>query len=133
MRRAQYAVPGPAGDGELTVFYFGSGQGGSVEDNLARWYGQFQQADGRETRAVATRETRTVQGMNITVTRARGRFTGGGMPGSAPAAPREDYALLGAIVETPEGPWFFKLTGPSATVEGARGSFDALLGSMRRR
>jgi hypothetical protein len=39
--------------------------------------------------------------------------------------------LLGAIVETPRGPWFFKMTGARATVEAARPAFDALLDSAR--
>ena len=30
-----------AGDAETVVFYFGPGQGGGVESNIARWAGQF--------------------------------------------------------------------------------------------
>src|SRR2546425_12447472 len=43
-RAAQYRIPRAAGDaeaGELVLFFFGRGKGGSAEDNLARWYGQF--------------------------------------------------------------------------------------------
>ena len=122
MRRAQYVIPGsgPNTEGELTVFWFGAGQGGSTESNLARWYGQFEQPDGRPTAAVATRERRTSHGLAVTVTRVEGRFTGGGMPGASQAAPpRDGYALAAAIVETPNGPWFFKMTGPRATLAGA--------------
>jgi hypothetical protein len=132
MRRAQYAVPGAGGaeDGELAVFYFGQGQGGGVEANLDRWYGQFTQPDGGSTRASASRERRTVGTLAVTVTRARGTFAGG-MPGAGPSTPRPRWALLGAIVETPGGLWFFKLTGPEATVEAARRGFDELLESLR--
>jgi len=39
MRVATYSVPGPksASAGECAVFFFGAGQGGSVDDNVARW------------------------------------------------------------------------------------------------
>lgn len=125
MRRAQYAVPGAAGDGELAVFYFGVGQGGDIDENLRRWHGQFERTD-----APPTRESRTVGTMRVTITSATGRFNAGGMA-AAPAGPRDDFALLGAIVETPQGPWFFKLTGPRATITAARPAFDALVASMR--
>lgn len=135
MRRAQFAIPGatPEADGELAVFWFGAGQGGSIDSNLTRWYGQFEQADGRPSGAVATRETRTAHGLTVTVTRVEGRFTGGGMPGAAPAAPREGYAMLAAIAETPNGPWFFKMTGPRATVAAASSAFDAMVASFEFR
>ena len=46
MRVATYKIPAAAGteDGECGVFFFGKGQGGSVEDNLARWRAQFEPA-----------------------------------------------------------------------------------------
>lgn len=40
------------------------------------------------------------------------------------------WALLGAIVEAPEQPYFFKLTGPAATVHAARPAFEALLDTI---
>jgi hypothetical protein len=135
MRRAQYEVPGADGAGELTVFWFGAGQGGSIDANLERWYGQFTQPDGRPSSAVATRERRTSHGLPVTITRVQGRFAGGGMamPGAPPAAPHDNYALLGAIVETPSGPWFFKLTGPSSTLAAATPAFDELVASFEMR
>ena len=51
MRRAQYRIPGGAGPGECVVFYFGPGQGGDAEANVARWAGQFRGADGQSARA----------------------------------------------------------------------------------
>ena len=42
MRAATYKIPanpGDAEDAECAVFYFGPGQGGSIEANLQRWYG----------------------------------------------------------------------------------------------
>ncbi len=132
MRAAQYLIPGAAGDLTLAVFYFGQGQGGSIDDNLQRWWGQFEQPDGRPSAEVAQRTTRTVGALPVTVTTLTGRSRGGGGMMGAPSEPaRDDQMLLGAIVVTPRGPWFFKVTGPRASVEAARPAFDALIDSAR--
>jgi hypothetical protein len=46
---------------------------------------------------------------------------------------KPDYRLLGAIVEAPQGNVFFKLTGPRATVAGAKDAFDGLVSSITRK
>ena len=79
------------------MFWFGAGQGGSIDSNLERWYGQFAQPDGRPSAAVATRETRTSHGLTVTVTRVEGRFAGGGMPGAGTPTTHDGYALLGEV------------------------------------
>jgi hypothetical protein len=48
-------------------------------------------------------------------------------PGSA----RPNYRLLGAVVEGPLGPWFFKATGPDETLSAERSTFLAMLRTMR--
>ena len=53
------------------------------------------------------------------------------MPGVPPAPAFEHGRLLAAIVETPSGPWFFKMTGPDHTVASARDAFDAMIRSVR--
>jgi hypothetical protein len=127
MRRAQYTIAGAAGaDAELTVFWFGVGQGGSIDDNLRRWHDQFT-AEGS---TAPTTTQRTVHNLRVHVTERRGRFAGMAMPGAPAPTAREDWALLGAIVETPDGPWFFKMTGPRATIESARRGFDDLVASF---
>jgi hypothetical protein len=39
--------------------------------------------------------------------------------------------LLAAVVEGTGGPWFFKLTGPDATVQAARDPFLAMIKASR--
>ena len=131
MRRAQYAVPGatPADDAEVAVFYFGVGQGGSVEDNIRRWQGQFASDPNAPAAAPPTTE-RTVHGLRVHLTERFGRFAGMAMPNAPSPTGHDNWGMLGAIVETPQGPWFFKLTGPRATVEGARARFDDLVASF---
>src|SRR5256885_11513289 len=41
MRKAQLEVARGLEKAEVTFFHFGADQGGSAEDNVARWYGQF--------------------------------------------------------------------------------------------
>jgi hypothetical protein len=55
------------------------------------------------------------------------------MPGAAPTSPHSAWRLVGAIVEAPSGSWFFKLTGPDATVKAATKEMDAFVDSMRPR
>jgi hypothetical protein len=58
----------------------------------------------------------------------KGTFNGGMGENST----SENFGLLGAIVVTPEdSKYFFKLTGPSATVKVAREPFYQLLDSVR--
>ena len=50
MRAATYTVAAAPGDrepGECAVFFFGRGQGGSVQDNIDRWRSQIQGPDGK--------------------------------------------------------------------------------------
>ena len=85
-----------------------------------------------QTREIATRRTFTVGSMPVTETEATGRLGGSSMamPGMAPAPTFEHGRLLAAIVETPQGPWFFKMTGPDQTVANARAPFEAMLRSL---
>jgi hypothetical protein len=51
------------------------------------------------------------------------------MLGGAPT-PHPHWTLLGAIVETSGSPYFFKMTGPQATVRAAHVAFDRLIESV---
>jgi hypothetical protein len=130
MRKATYVVPrtgSDAEDGELAVFYFGPGQGGSVDANVDRWVKQFKEVPPDKVKRADRQANGLVQ---HTVEIASGTFDGSTMSG-APSKPKEKYGLLGAIVSSPGGSYFFKLTGPSATVQAARKDFYALLDSVK--
>lgn len=128
MRAAEYAVRDHAG-AELTVFHFGSDQGGSVDDNVARWVDQFEQPDGRPSRDAAVVERAEVNGIRVTKVDVSGAFAGmRGMGGGGAAQP--GYRMLGAIAEGPGGMVFFKLTGPEEAVGAAEDAFESLLASL---
>jgi len=132
MRKAQYSLPKVAGDGEdgeLAVFYFGPGQGGSVEANIERWIGQISQPDGSSSKDKAKTQKKQIGGMDLTLVDVSGTYSAG-MMSNAP--PRQGYRMLAAVAETPEGPWFFKLTGPEKTIAKWSSSFDQFIGSFRQ-
>lgn len=124
MRLAQAGIPGAAGDGELTVFYFGAGGGGGVDANLERWAAQMETAAGSEPR----RESFRSGDLTVTWIDIEGTLLPSTM-GTGPTEPQPDSRLLGAVVEGPGGPWFFKATGPQATLADARDDFLEMLRS----
>lgn len=123
MRMAQAAIPGRAGAGELAVFHFGPGEGGGVEANIERWLGQMEIPAG----VTPKRESFTANGLAVTVIDVSGTLLPSTM-GMGPTEPQPGSRLLGAVLEGPGGPWFFKATGPEETLAGAR---DAFLGMLR--
>lgn len=133
MRIAQFQLPRvdeDPEDAECVVFYFG-GAGGSVEANLDRWTGQMLQPDDSPSVDVATTTSFEVAGMPVTVLDVPGIFAGEVQPGSKMRYYKPEFRLKAAVVESPEGPYFFKLTGPSRTVRRWEADFNALVNSVR--
>jgi hypothetical protein len=133
MRVAQFSLPraaGDAADAELVVYYFG-GSGGSVEANIDRWLGQMQQPDGRPSTVVATRESRTVNGLSIALVDVSGTYVAEVTPGSDARHNNPGYRLRAAVVATPGGPYFIKLTGPAKTVAAQADAFDGFVSSLK--
>jgi hypothetical protein len=128
MRVATYTVPAAAGSeaGECAVFYFGPGQGGSIDANVERWSRQF------EGSPAAERTTRRVSGLEVTEVSLAGVYLAPGGPSMQSQGKKTGYRLLGAIVAGPEGNVFFKLTGPEATMKAGAADLRALLASLTR-
>jgi hypothetical protein len=53
------------------------------------------------------------------------------MPGSGDRQNKPGWRLLGAVVESPHGPYYVKLVGPDATVRSWKESFRAFLRAIR--
>ncbi|MGK2857884.1 MAG: hypothetical protein ACSLFQ_11825 [Thermoanaerobaculia bacterium] len=122
MRMDQATIVGPGGDGELAVFFFGTGGGGGVQANLDRW---AEQIDGGTPVTSAFEHG----GYKISWVESAGTLIASGMGGSSESMP--NYRLLGAVVEGEGGPWFFKATGPDATMTAQKESFLAMLRTVR--
>jgi hypothetical protein len=111
------------------VYFFGAGQGGSVDANVERWKGQFQGPDGKT--APAKVATRKVGGLTLTTIESAGAYSGMRGPSAPSGSLVAGYRLLGAIVEGPGGNVFVKFTGPAKTIAANQQKFESLLASFQ--
>ena len=133
MRVAQAVIPGipgvagASGPGQFAIFFFGPGGGGSADANIQRWIEQID-----KPLAPPRGETFTANGLKVRWIEVAGTLKAETI-GMGPATPQPGSRLLGAVVEGPGGPWYFKAIGPDATIAAARGSFLAMLHGLRPR
>ena len=127
MRAATYLIPAASGDSEGAECAVFKNIGGGVQANIDRWVGQFE-----KTAEAPKQKKETINGFPVTTVDLTGTFKGGGPMMGQSSGPKPNYRLLGAIVETPEGEVFFKLTGPAKTVAAAQGEFQSLLKSLKQ-
>jgi hypothetical protein len=119
MRVAQYKLPKAEGDSEdaaLVVYFFGATQGGTTQANIDRWVSQMQQPDGSSSKDKAKTETTTINGLKVTTVDVGGTYTAEMAPGSGTMHNDVNYRLRAAVIETPKGNYFLKLTGPAKTM-----------------
>ena len=132
VRAAQWRIPqaSAAGqEGELVLFFFGTGKGGSAQENLDRWYAQVTEPYGHPSRDAGVVTIRTINGRRVTSLDRPGPYRP--MPaGGGGAEPRAGFRLRAAVVEGEDGPWFFRAVGPDATMTAAKAGFDGILGSV---
>jgi hypothetical protein len=132
MRAATYSMPlasGDQGQVECAVYFFGMGNGGSIQANIDRWRSQFQNG-GKEAEAKV--DKRTIHNLPVTTIESSGDYMGMGGPNAQSPSAVHNYKLFGAIVEGPGGNVFIKFTGPAKTVEANRKQFEALLNSFQK-
>lgn len=120
MRKAQLEIARGPEKAEVTFFHFSGSEGGSAEDNVKRWYGQF---PGNEDKRIT--EHQQVGAVKITFAMTEGTFSSG-MPGG-PTTPMTGYALCGAILESATGNVFIKMTGPNAVVKASTDAFKKMV------
>ena len=133
MRVAQYAVPRAAGDAqdaELVVYYFGGAAARSKRTSNAG-SAQMQQPDGRPSSAVAKRQSRPINGLKVTLVDVPGTYVAEVTPGSTERHNSPNFHLRAAVIETSNGPYFIKLTGPAKTVAASEKAFEAFLSSVK--
>ena len=121
---AEFSAPAAEGDqadGRITVM----AAGGSIQQNLDRWVGQFTQTERNQTDKlqIAGREVRRLDLIG-TYKDQKSPF--------APAVMRENYRVLGAIIPTQEhGNYYIKFSGPKATVAKHEPTFQKFLESLQ--
>jgi len=116
---AQITVEGSDTPLEAVFYYFGAGQGGDVDANIARWLGQF------EGEPESKREEIKAGDHKVDLIIANGTYLDG-PPFGGTKTPRPDFTMLGAIVPAADANVFIKLTGPKAAVAKAVDAFKKL-------
>ena len=111
-------------DATLAIF---KNIGGSIDDNLERWSGQFGYLLSDSEVNI---RTENINGMQVSIISIIGTYTNR-MAFSKPTQPKQNYRLLGAIVDTRDGLYYFKLTGPNTVITGKIEEFTRFIKSLR--
>jgi len=116
MRKAQFRIPDKekkGKDAQMALFYFGPSNE-MLQDNVKRWASQMGADDPK---------AEVIQGKcKITLVDLKGTYTGDAQNG-----PQENSRMMAAVVESGDGPWYFKLVGPAETVGPWRDEFVTML------
>jgi hypothetical protein len=127
----EFAIPPAKGDetpGRLTAM----GATGTVEQNIDRWIGQFVGPGG--SAAKPQRDKATISGCTVEIVDLSGTYKdtpGGPLAGGKPIM-RDNYRMLGAIIQTKDqGNYFLKLYGPKATIDENATGFHEMVKSLK--
>lgn len=127
--KVEFRIPGSNGTARMKAFYFGPGQGGSVDANLNRWKGQFEAGKGRK-KLEPERSSKTVNGIEVHTLDVTGTFSPS-MPRGKQRGATPGTRMLAAIAKVEGKKVFFKLVGPKQTVRAAKSDFDAFVSSLK--
>jgi hypothetical protein len=131
----EFAVEGKKENdpGRVTVM----GAGGSIEQNIDRWIGQFAQPDGSRSKDKAKVEKKKVAGIEVHLVDISGTYK------DMPAGPfaggktieRNDYRMLAAIIAGGQntGNYFIKFYGPADVVKENEKAFNKMIESLEKK
>jgi len=127
-RIANYTVPGRDGNeaAYIVIYYFGQGQGGTVEGNISRWQSQFQtDEDGQAPEPIVNRFE--VNSYPVTTVDISGHWKEMGA-----VAFKMDQQFFAAIVELPEGNVFIRFVGNIKTVSANKDEFLEMIRGIKK-
>jgi hypothetical protein len=121
-------------DGVLIVTHFGKGQGGDLESNLRRWYGQVEQPDGSPTEKKAKKdEFKTADGKVVWLDMS-GTYLDRPTPMSQEVTKRPNYRVFTAMIDAgKEGPYWMRAYGPESVMNAHRDGFERFLKSIAKK
>jgi hypothetical protein len=120
---SEYVVPGRDGADQARIAVIPAG--GTVEQNIERWKGQFRNKEGGPVEPTRVHKVEA-DGMPITLVEFAGDYRG--MSGVF----SPDQLFITAIVEAPTGQIFIRFVGPSATVETNRQPFMEMIQGIKQ-
>jgi hypothetical protein len=135
VRAGQWRIPAARGaaagpdDGELVVFYFGPGLGGTAQENIDGWRGTVRDASGNPVAGEVT--TRQAGNFKISELIATGTYREPAPMAGLPPVPRPGYELAGAVIEGPKGNLYWRLIGPEPLVTAALPLFRQAIDSVQ--
>jgi hypothetical protein len=131
-RGGQWRVPplhGEGEGGEVVVFFFGPGIGGTAKENIEAWIGTMFNAEGHPAAAeVKHHETGGLKISQVVIFGTYNRVVS--LPG-APPVPKSNYGLLGAVIENPQGNIYWRFTGPEALITANLPLFNKVIDSVK--
>lgn len=131
-RGGQWRVPplhGEGEDGEVVVFFFGPGIGGSAKENIEAWIGTMFNAEGHP--AAAEVKHREIGGLKISQVVIFGAYNQiVSLPGT-PQKTKPNYGLLGAVIENPRGNIYWRFTGPEPLITANLPLFTKIIDSVK--
>ncbi len=129
MRAAEYVLPGPGGEVEMTVFRFPGG--GDVNSNIQRWKGQFQHPDGTPIAESELKVDTTERApLKLTTVELAGTNVAPVRPGSPERYHQPDAKMFAVIVEGDGDPYFFKVVGAAKTIDVWATALPAMAASI---
>ncbi len=122
----EFGIPASDGDprdGRLTIM----GAGGSIEANIDRWVGQFDQPSESKV------SKKKVAGQTVSLVNITGTYNESvGGPFAGKSVKRPDYRMLAAIIQTEgSGNYFIKLYGPANTIAASETQFQGFVESLQ--
>jgi hypothetical protein len=127
LRYKQFSVPRVGDDkldGELIIFFFGTGSGGGVSANLTRWKGMFENGKDKVDEFKAG-------DVKVTYLDITGTYLYKPNPMAPTAEPRPNHRMLAAIFESPKGPYYIRFVGPEKTITENKKGFDEWLKNFK--
>jgi hypothetical protein len=124
MRLREFRLGVAADDATLAIF---KNIGGTIDNNLERWSGQFGYSLSDSEVNI---RAENINGMQVSIISILGTYTNT-MVFSNATQPKPNYRLLGAIADTPDGLYYFKLTGPNTMIIGRTEEFTRFIQSLR--
>lgn len=128
--QAEFNLPKAEGDEKEGRITF-SVVGGTIDQNLERWVGQFKGLDEGDENSLK-KMNKEVNGAKVQLIHIQGTFMDSAGGPFGPKTERENYVLMGAAIETGGGAnVYIKAYGPKKTMEANHNNLKAMLDSLK--
>lgn len=132
----EFTVEGKKGEdaGRMTIM----AAGGSIQQNIDRWVGQFTSAEGKKSKEKPNIEKKKVAGLEVHLVNLSGTYldsAGGGPFAGGKTIARKNYRMLAAIIAGGPsiGNYFIKFYGPADLVKENEKAFAAMIDSLEKK